>query len=78
MYRETCPDCGSENWRVVDTRPTEKGRRRRKECLDCGNRWSTIEYAKGEDAIAELQKKVETLEGKLDTLLKVCARLSKL
>lgn len=41
-----CPQCdGTEN-RVVDTRTSRGGRavRRRRECLDCGERFTTYEY----------------------------------
>ena len=41
-----CPQCdGSEN-RVVDTRTSRGGRavRRRRECLECGERFTTYEY----------------------------------
>jgi len=41
-----CPSCdGTEN-RVVDTRTSRAGRavRRRRECLECGERFTTYEY----------------------------------
>lgn len=41
-----CPNCdGTEN-RVVDTRTSRGGRavRRRRECMDCGGRFTTYEY----------------------------------
>lgn len=38
-----CPICKSDNFRVVDTRQSEDCIRRRKECLDCGHRYSTEE-----------------------------------
>lgn len=38
-----CPHCGNESrYRVVDTKLENDGWRRR-ECLDCGARWSTRE-----------------------------------
>ncbi|OQX52821.1 MAG: transcriptional regulator NrdR [Candidatus Cloacimonas sp. 4484_209] len=41
-----CPFCGSEDNRVVDTRPGKEGKsvRRRRECLSCGRRFTTYEY----------------------------------
>ena len=79
MYKnEQCPNCGSVNWKVIDSRPTEKGRRRRKHCLDCNHRWSTIEYTKTDDRIADLEKAIDEIQMKLDTVLKVCARLSRI
>ncbi|MBR6880850.1 MAG: transcriptional repressor NrdR [Clostridiales bacterium] len=44
-----CPKCGSIDDKVVDTRPSDEGRsiRRRRECLSCGYRYSTIERVEG-------------------------------
>lgn len=41
-----CPECDSTENRVVDTRTTREGRavRRRRECNDCGARFTTYEY----------------------------------
>ncbi len=40
-----CPYCGSDTDRVVDTRSRNKGRmiRRRRQCLDCNRRFTTVE-----------------------------------
>lgn len=40
-----CPFCGEDNDRVIDTRPSEGGEavRRRRECLNCGRRFTTYE-----------------------------------
>lgn len=40
-----CPYCGNEDDRVVDTRASKEGRaiRRRRECLACGQRFTTYE-----------------------------------
>ncbi len=40
-----CPYCGSEEDHVVDSRPTQEGKaiRRRRECLQCGRRFTTFE-----------------------------------
>jgi transcriptional repressor NrdR len=40
-----CPFCGSQEDRVVDTRSSKEGRaiRRRRECLSCGERYTTYE-----------------------------------
>lgn len=38
-----CPFCGSTNSRVIDTRSGEGGIRRRRECEDCGRRFTTYE-----------------------------------
>ncbi|MCK4233662.1 transcriptional repressor NrdR [candidate division WOR-3 bacterium] len=41
-----CPFCGSEDNKVTDTRPGKEGKsvRRRRECIDCGRRFTTYEY----------------------------------
>jgi len=41
-----CPQCDSPENRVVDTRTSRGGRavRRRRECLECGERFTTYEY----------------------------------
>ena len=40
-----CPSCGYAESKVVDSRPSEDGAsiRRRRECLDCGRRFTTYE-----------------------------------
>jgi transcriptional repressor NrdR len=48
-----CPRCEFEEDRVVDSRSVSdgKGVRRRRECVDCGHRYTTYEYV---DAVALL------------------------
>ena len=38
-----CPNCGSTNYTVVDSRVTGETIRRRRECGECHNRWTTAE-----------------------------------
>jgi transcriptional repressor NrdR len=38
-----CPFCASTESRVIDTRSAEGGIRRRRECQDCGRRFTTYE-----------------------------------
>ena len=40
-----CPFCGNEDSQVKDSRPTEDGAaiRRRRQCADCGGRFTTFE-----------------------------------
>lgn len=40
-----CPYCDSKRTRVVDTTRKEQSIRRRRECQDCGERFSTMERA---------------------------------
>ena len=38
-----CPYCGFEDTKVIDSRDSEEGIRRRRECLACGERFTTFE-----------------------------------
>jgi transcriptional repressor NrdR len=40
-----CPYCGGKHTRVVDTTRKQKSIRRRRECKECGKRFSTVERA---------------------------------
>jgi len=40
-----CPYCGYEDSKVVDSRNAGDGIRRRRQCLDCGSRFTTYERA---------------------------------
>jgi transcriptional repressor NrdR len=42
-----CPWCGNEDSKVIDSRPADGGGaiRRRRECLECGRRFTTFERA---------------------------------
>ena len=41
-----CPMCGNESIITIDTRPDQDNVVRRKKCLICDYRWSTIEIDK--------------------------------
>ncbi len=38
-----CPFCGFEDTKVVDSRPVDGKKRRRRECTSCGKRFTTYE-----------------------------------
>lgn len=38
-----CPFCGFEDTKVVDSRPADGKKRRRRECTNCGKRFTTYE-----------------------------------
>lgn len=38
-----CPYCGFEDSKVIDSRPSDDRKRRRRECLSCGKRFTTYE-----------------------------------
>lgn len=55
-----CPFCGFDNSRVIDSRPTEDRKRRRRECLSCGKRFTTYEIV--EQPLRIVVKRDGTLE----------------
>jgi len=44
-YNMNCPKCGHEDSKVLDTRTGRENRsiRRRRQCLACGHRFTTLE-----------------------------------
>lgn len=38
-----CPFCGYDDSKVIDSRPSDERKRRRRECLSCGKRFTTYE-----------------------------------
>lgn len=46
---ERCPACRKMKSKIIDTRMENGYRKRRRECLCCGSRWSTIEVRMRED-----------------------------
>ena len=38
-----CPFCGFEDTKVIDSRPSDEKKRRRRECGNCGKRFTTYE-----------------------------------
>jgi transcriptional repressor NrdR len=48
-----CPSCGHLEDRVIDSRSTKEGRaiRRRRECIGCGNRFTTYEYVENASVV---------------------------
>lgn len=60
---------------VIDTRPTKSGIRRRRKCLDCGERFTTIETAKGQsfDALSSAVNEVSKLKVRCDEVIKKLA-----
>ncbi len=67
-----CPFCKTENDKVIDSRSSEEGRaiRRRRECEDCGRRYTTYErieelplYIIKKDRRRELYDRTKVLSG---------------
>ncbi len=55
-----CPYCGNENSRVIDSRPSEDRKRRRRQCVVCGRRFTTYEIV--EQPLRIVVKRDGTLE----------------
>ena len=55
-----CPECGCEESKVIDSRPTENKVRRRRECIQCGARFTTYEII--EEVPLMVIKKDHTIE----------------
>ena len=64
-----CPACDNDNDRVVDSREGREGLavRRRRECLDCGERFTTFEYIESRQLLVVKRdgRRVEYDRGKL-------------
>ena len=55
-----CPECGCEESKVIDSRPTENKVRRRRECIQCAYRFTTYEII--EDIPLMVIKKDNSIE----------------
>jgi len=75
-----CPTCGNKS-RVIETQAGTQTVNRRRQCLKCRNRWSTIESAKGNrgqttKTLAELNKTIQEIEAAVDRIVKRFDNLS--
>ncbi len=55
-----CPFCGYEDTKVIDSRPADGKKRRRRECTKCGKRFTTYESV--ETPLLFVLKKDNTIE----------------
>ena len=51
-----CPYCGFQDSKVIDSRDADDGIRRRRECISCGERFTTYERAAGRQACSSSKK----------------------
>lgn len=58
-----CPMCGSDNITTVDSRSDDDNTVRRKKCIACNHRWTTIEIDK-DQWYSALQIKEERKRGR--------------
>jgi transcriptional repressor NrdR len=57
-----CPFCESSSTRVVDSRTSESGVRRRRECESCGNRFTTYERVEASMSVVKRDGKRERFD----------------
>lgn len=55
-----CPFCSFEDTKVIDSRPSDGKKRRRRECINCGKRFTTYEIV--EKPLLMVQKKDGSFE----------------
>ncbi len=73
-----CPFCASENTQVKDSRPAEGGTaiRRRRECADCGGRFTTYERVQLRELVVVKRsgKRVPFDRSKLERSIRIALR----
>lgn len=68
-----CPKCDGDS-KVTDSRPVSANIRRRRKCISCGNRFSTVEVFDEEDARNPVNRK--DLKAALDEITAGLCRIS--
>jgi transcriptional repressor NrdR len=58
-----CPYCGSKSTRVSETRDAADGVRRRRECHECGNRFTSYEHAETKVFVIKRDGRRERFDG---------------
>lgn len=74
-----CPFCGFEESKVIDSRPTDEGERirRRRECMSCGNRFTTYEVIEMVPVVVvkkDKSREVFDREKLLNGMIKACEK----
>lgn len=59
MAKVPCHHCGSRETEVLDSRNTGHGRRRRRGCLTCSERWTTYEIEA--ETLMAMRQELESL-----------------
>lgn len=67
-----CPECGSFQQRVFDSRSGADTVRRKRLCLNCGHRWQTLELAVGKQT-----RMIEEMEALRKENMRLMSRLSR-
>ena len=72
-----CPVCGREKNYVTDARPCKMGMRRRRECENCGARFTTYEYQAGYTKEMEYKTEQDILNSMRHTVRKWSVAIEK-
>lgn len=72
-----CPFCGFEESKVIDSRPTDEGERirRRRECIQCGKRFTTYEVIESVPIVVvkrDKSREVFNRDKLLGSMLRAC------
>jgi transcriptional repressor NrdR len=79
VFGVKCPSCGYEEDKVIDSRSTKDGTvtRRRRECLECGHRYTTYEYIEpGQMVVVKKDGRRQEFDRRriLEGILKACEK----
>lgn len=72
-----CPFCGHPESKVIDSRPADDKIRRRRECLECGKRFTTFEIVEHAPVVVIKKDKTReefSREKLLGSMLKACSK----
>jgi len=79
-----CPKCQSKDVRTTNSRDHSLGRRRRRVCNDCGNKWATMEITDEDFMRIQKQPLPSTAEHQkmvanalIDAYQEICNRIEK-
>lgn len=68
MTPARCPKCVGES-QVIDSRPTPKAIRRRRKCINCRFRWTTLEVTEGALLLEASTKRFARFKKELNELI---------
>jgi len=72
MIRAGCPVCRSSTSVVTDTRPWHASIKRRRKCVGCGHRWTTIELP------ADLAERLPAMEEDLKQIARIAETMAEI
>ena len=76
VIRAACPECRSSTSAVTDTRPWHTSIKRRRKCVGCGYRWTTIELpSELAESLPDLETKLRRIAIDADVMADALARI---